>query len=311
MAEKNSAEKDSAEKDSAEKDSAEKDSVEKDSVEKGSVLWVHAHPDDASLGHALVRSGAARLRESGTRVAISDLYAMNWNPVLADADFGTAPGSTLSERQKNATATGLLADDIRREQDALRAADHFVVSFPLWWYGMPAILKGWFDRVFTNGFAFGVRDERGRVRKYGDGGLAGRTMLAVVTAGDRAAALGPRGISGSIDHVLWPLLHGTGFYTGMRVLRPHLVASADRLDEETFLREERRLHDRLAGLSSEPGIPYRPLRGGEYDREHVLVDHVRPGEYGPDVHTASAPARSRRVQRYEYRQCAGVQDQAQ
>ena len=300
-----------AEKNSAEKNSAEKDSAEKDSVEKGSVLWVHAHPDDASLGHALVRSGAARLRESGTRVAISDLYAMNWNPVLADADFGTSPGNTLSERQKNATATGLLADDIRREQDALRAADHFVVSFPLWWYGMPAILKGWFDRVFTNGFAFGVRDERGRVRKYGDGGLAGRTMLAVVTAGDRAAALGPRGISGSIDHVLWPLLHGTGFYTGMRVLRPHLVASADRLDEETFLREERRLHDRLAGLSSEPGIPYRPLRGGEYDREHVLVDHVRPGEYGPDVHTASAPARSRRVQRYEYRQCAGVQDQAQ
>ncbi|OWY83222.1 NAD(P)H dehydrogenase [Rhodococcus sp. BUPNP1] len=274
-------------------------------------MWVHAHPDDASLGHALVRSGAARLRESGTRVAISDLYAMNWNPVLADADFGTAPGSTLSERQKNATATGLLADDIRREQDALRAADHFVVSFPLWWYGMPAILKGWFDRVFTNGFAFGVRDERGRVRKYGDGGLAGRTMLAVVTAGDRAAALGPRGISGSIDHVLWPLLHDTGFYTGMRVLRPHLVASADRLDEETFLREERRLHDRLDGLSSESAIPYRPLRGGEYDREHVLVDHVRPGEYGPDVHTASAPARSRRVQRYEYRQCAGVHDQAQ
>ena len=300
-----------AEKNSAEKDSAEKDSVEKGSVEKGSVLWVHAHPDDASLGHALVRSGAARLRESGTHVAISDLYAMNWNPVLSDADFSAAPGRTLSERQKNATATGLLADDIRREQDALRVADHLVVSFPLWWYGMPAILKGWFDRVFTNGFAFGVRDERGRVRKYGDGGLAGRTMLAVVTAGDRAAALGPRGISGSIDHVLWPLLHGTGFYTGMRVLRPHLVASADRLDEEAFLREEYRLHDRLDGLSSESGIPYRPLRGGEYDREHVLVDHVCPGEYGPDVHTASASGRSRRVQRYEYRQCAGVQDQAQ
>ncbi len=179
-----------AEKKSAEKDSAEKDSVEKGSVEKGSVLWVHAHPDDASLGHALVRSGVARLRESGTHVAISDLYAMNWNPVLSGADFGAAPGRTLSERQKNATATGLLTDDIRHEQDALRAADHLVVSFPLWWYGTPAILKGWFDRVFTNGFAFGVRDEHGRVRRYGDGGLAGRTMLAVVTAGDRAAALG-------------------------------------------------------------------------------------------------------------------------
>lgn len=78
--------------------------------------------------------------------------------------------------------------------------------------------------------------------------------------------------------MLWPLLHGTGFYTGMRVLRPHLVASADRLDGKTFLHEERRLHDCLDGLSSVPGIPYRPLRGDEYDREHVLVDHVCPGE---------------------------------
>lgn len=293
-------------------------------TERDSVLWVHAHPDETSLGHALVRSGVSWLREAGTRVAVSDLYAMNWNPVLSDADFGTATGGTLSERQKHAATTGRLAEDIRREQDALRAARHLVVSFPLWWYGMPAILKGWFDRVFTAGFAFGVRDEQGRVRRYGDGGLAGRTMLVVVTAGDRATALGPRGISGAIDHVLWPLLHGTAFYTGMRVLRPHLVASADLLDRATFPDEEKRLRDRLDRMNSETAIAYRPLRGGDYDGEHVLLDHVRPGEYGPDVHavaqgairtTATGPAsacvRSRGMQRQQHGQCSGAQDQAQ
>src|SRR5690606_1974684 len=57
-------------------DMAEKNSADNGSADNGRVLWVHAHPDDASLGHALVRSGAARLRESGTHVAISDLYAM-------------------------------------------------------------------------------------------------------------------------------------------------------------------------------------------------------------------------------------------
>lgn len=267
-------------------------------TDEDSVLWIHAHPDRVSLGNALMRSGVRRLRESGARVAVSDLYAMNWNPVLSEADFGEADfgavtGSTLSERQKSATATGRLAADIRREQDALRAARYVVVSFPLWWYGMPAILKGWFDRVFTNGFAFGVHDEHGRVRKYGDGGLTGRTLLVVVTAGDRAAALAPRGVSGAIDHVLWPLLHGTAFYTGMRVLTPHLVASADRLDRSAYLQEERRLSDRLDRMTAGPEIEYRSLRGGDYDADHVLLDHVRPGDHGPDAHVVARQIQGR------------------
>lgn len=249
-----------------------------------SVLWVHAHPDPTSLNHALFRSGTDRLRRVGRDVETSDLYAQKWNPVLTDADFGDPVGETLSEQQKHATVTGGLAADIRREQDALRSARYVVVQFPLWWYGMPAILKGWFDRVFTNGFAFGVHDEHGHVLKYGDGGLAGRTLLIVVTAGDRESALGPRGISGSIDHVLWPLLHGTGFYTGMRVLQPHLIASANFLDEQGFDVEESRLHARLDHLDTEPAIEFRSLRSGDYDADHVLSPHLRTGDDGPDVH---------------------------
>lgn len=80
------------------------------------------------------------------------------------------------------------------EQDKLRDAELVVFQFPLWWYGPPAILKGWFDRVLVSGYAFGLVDPAtGRVRKFGDGGPAGRRALAVVTAGDRPGALGERG----------------------------------------------------------------------------------------------------------------------
>lgn len=245
---------------------------------------VFAHPDDQSLNRRLFDAGVGHLRESGVSPAISDLYADRWNPVLTDADFDGIHASTLGARQKQATLTGRLADDVRREQAKLVAADRVVVQFPLWWYGMPAILKGWFDRVFTNGFAFGVLDEDGRVRKYGDGGLAGTTFLAVVSAGDRASALGTRGVSGAMEEVLWPLLHGTAHYTGMRTLRPHLVASADRVDDVRLRTEQDRLRRRLDGLDDEAPIDYRTLRGGDYGDDHVLRSDIRPGVTGLGAH---------------------------
>jgi NAD(P)H dehydrogenase (quinone) len=103
------------------------------------------------------------------------------------------------------------------EQDKLRDAELVVFQFPLWWYGPPAILKGRFDRVLVSGYAFGLVDPAtGWVRKFGDGGLAGRRALAVVAAGDRPGALAERGISGHIEDVLWPMLRGTFHYTGSR-----------------------------------------------------------------------------------------------
>lgn len=253
------------------------------------VLWVSAHPDPHSLTTSLRREGITHLRARGCDVVESDLYAMGWNPVLSDDDLGDRRESTLSGRQKSATLGGSLTGDIRTEQSKLRDADTLVLQFPLWWYGMPAILKGWFDRVFAAGFAFGVKDPAtGRVRKYGDGGLVGRRVLPLVAAGDRPESLGPRGMSGSLEDVLWPLLHGTVHYTGMQALLPHLVASSDRIDDAVFAAERGRLLARLDGLEDEDPIAYRTLASGDYDEVGRLRDHLAVGQAGLGIHRRTA-----------------------
>lgn len=257
---------------------------------QASVLWVSAHPDPASLTATLRDGAIADLRRRGVDVVESDLYRMGFEPLVSVADVSGAAEGPVSRWQQEATETGTLAPDIRAEQEKLRTADTVVLQFPLWWYGVPAILKGWIDRVFTNGFAFGVRDEEGKVRKYGDGGLAGKHALAVVAAGDRGSALGPRGVSGDLEDVLWPLLHGTLFYTGMAPHRPYLVPSADRVTAGDVSRLVDELGSRVAGLVDEEPLHYRSLRGGDYDDEHVLHPEVAPSAVGNEAHRRVASA---------------------
>jgi NAD(P)H dehydrogenase (quinone) len=229
-------------------------------------LWVVAHPQPDSLNGHLRDVGTHTLREEGWRVVESDLYAMAWDPVLVD------PGGA----------------DVVQEQDKLRGADLLVLQFPLWWYGVPAVLKGWVDRVFEAGFAYDVPDpDTGRPRKYGAGGLSGKRALTVVTAGDRPGSLEPRGISGSIDDVLWPLLHGTYWYTGMAALRPHLVTSAEDLTVAEVAALDRDLADRLRGVSEEEPIPYLPLTDDHYDHQIRLHPDVAPGQTGIAAHLRS------------------------
>ncbi|GAB4085612.1 NAD(P)H-dependent oxidoreductase [Myceligenerans cantabricum] len=252
------------------------------------ILWVLAHPEPASLNARLRDAVVPRLRELGHTLVESDLYRMAFDPVLTTADVvgePPAPGTPVSDWQRTAYDEGRLSADLRAEQAKLRDADLIVLQFPLWWYGVPAILKGWIDRTMVNGFAFGLVDPgTGHVRKYGDGGLAGRRGLAVVSAGDRAGALGPRGVSGHVDDVLWPLLHGTFHYTGTAPLAAHLLSSVHHWPEGQFRREVERLVDRVHHAETESPIPYRTLAGGDYGPDHALRPAVSPHLTSNDAH---------------------------
>jgi NAD(P)H dehydrogenase (quinone) len=116
------------------------------------VLVVYAHPLADSFAAALHRTVVAALQRGGHRVDDCDLYAEGFQPVL-----------TAAERRAYNTASPDLAgvtDYVAR----LKAAEAVVLCFPTWWYGMPAILKGWFDRVWTNGVAFTLPEGGGAIR---------------------------------------------------------------------------------------------------------------------------------------------------
>ncbi|MDI6410550.1 NAD(P)H-dependent oxidoreductase [Streptomyces albus] len=252
-------------------------------------LWIFAHPESRSLNGMLRTAGIAALRAGGHQVRESDLYAMGFDPVVGHGDFPDRdPGGRLlvGSAQEEAYTTGRLAADIRAEQEKLAWADTVVFHFPLWWFGPPAILKGWFDRVLVQGFAFGVRDAEGRTRRYGDGGLAGKRAMVVTSVGARASGFGPRGIHGFIEEVLFPLHHGTIWYTGMAALPPFVVHGADRAGEQEAAGHRAALCARLHRLETLEPLPFRHEAGGDYDADLVLRDHLAPGRTGLAVHSA-------------------------
>jgi putative NADPH-quinone reductase len=110
------------------------------------VLVLYAHPVETSFNAALHRQVVASLREAGHEVDDCDLYAENFNPVMSreerlsyhDTDVNQQPVASYVER--------------------LKRADAIVLVFPVWCFGLPAILKGWFDRVLMPGVSFDISD---------------------------------------------------------------------------------------------------------------------------------------------------------
>lgn len=254
------------------------------------VLWVSAHPEPRSLNGVLRREALDHLRRSGHRVLESDLYAMGWDPVLHRCDGASSAADPsarfrVSEDTRRAHLQGTQPIEITAEQEKVREADAMVLQFPLWWYGMPALLKGWFDRVFVSGFAFGTDAASGRRLRFEQGPFVGKRALVATTLGDRPGAIGPRGKSGELTEMLFGLLHGTLAYTGFGVLPPWALPSADRIEEASEPSTD--LLHRLDGLFTDAPLPYRPQFTGQYTQEWELTPDVAPGRSGLSVHVDS------------------------
>jgi NAD(P)H dehydrogenase (quinone) len=253
-----------------------------------SVLIVFAHPEPTSLTRQLVEEAEQTLRARGHEVILSDLYAMNWKAVFDAQDF---PDRLDSQRLSfiaesgHAYASGQQMADVMVEQQKLLVADAIILAFPLWWFGMPAILKGWIDRVYAYGFAYGYQGEGNRYR-YGEGRLKGKRALLLAITGGPAIDYSPRGINGPLEQLLYPITHGCLFYPGMDVLPTHAVHGAGRITSEKVAVEKRRWQMRLNQLFTETPIPFRPQNGGDYPDRHVLADQVAPGRTGLMAHIA-------------------------
>ncbi|GAB4585405.1 NAD(P)H-dependent oxidoreductase [Nocardia sp. IFM 10818] len=232
-------------------------------------LIVHAHPEPKSLNSSLKDLAVSTLESAGHEVRVSDLYAMNWKPVVDAADYGPEASSPLKVALDSGRAfeTGNLTPDVRAEQEKLLWADTIIFQFPLWWYTMPAILKGWVDRVFTYRFAYGVgeHNETKYGERYGEGTLAGRKALLSVTIGGPESHYAARGINGPIEDLLFPIHHGILYYPGIEALPPFVLYRVDRITEADFPDIAEAWVERLLTLESTEPIPFRRQNFGDYE----------------------------------------------
>jgi len=250
---------------------------------------VLAHPERQSFNGTLADASQRALVNAGWDVSMSDLYGDGFDPregarhYESRADTGRFHAQT--EQRFNADQ-GSLPSDVQREMDQLLESDLLVVHFPLWWFGMPAILKGWMDRVFVYGAMY-----RSQAR-YDQGVCAGKRMLACVTTGASADSCAADGREGDTRMHLWPALFPFR-YLGYDVLSPavfHGIGGVSFVEnEESAVDVVESYVDRwsgaLVGLDDWPLIPYNA--DGDFDERKRL--HPEAPAHSPFISHVESP----------------------
>ena len=218
------------------------------------VLLLLAHPEPRSFNGALRDRARAGLLAAGHEVVETDLYAMRWQPVLGPEDFPSDEGPFNAQAsQRHAFASGTQQGDVVAEQAKLAWADMLIVIFPVWWFGVPAILKGWIDRVFALDVAYGGG------RWFDHGVYRGKRVLIACTTGAKSDRFSESGLFGPIDWVLHPLRVGTFNFCGFDTLEPFVASAAGHRDEAGRHALLEQWAQRLAGIEHETPQAFRHL----------------------------------------------------
>lgn len=192
------------------------------------ILIVYAHLEPTSFNAALKERAIDVIKECQHEIKISDLYQMNFKASADWQDF-TERDPALPKQygvvQRDAYLKNHLSDDIQQEQMKLSWADIVLFQFPLWWFGPPAILKGWLDRVLAAGFSYDKE-------KWFDTGLLKprRAMLSVTTQSPMSAYQSG-GMHGDITQFLHPT-HHTLRFVGIAPLDPFVAYGVMNIDDQ-------------------------------------------------------------------------------
>ncbi|MBO4149356.1 NAD(P)H-dependent oxidoreductase [Enterobacter ludwigii] len=171
-------------------------------------LIVTAHPVDNSLSHSLATHIAVKLREQGTQVEIADLHAEEFNPAMSRPDLDLYHGDPSA-----------LPGDILREQQRVERADRLVFVFPVYWWSVPGLLKGWFDRVLTLDWAYKVGED-GRIV----GNLRDVPVHLVTTAGTDLSGFDKHGYTTAIQT---QIIEGIFGFCGLKNVTLDILFQAD------------------------------------------------------------------------------------
>ncbi len=217
------------------------------------ILIVYAHPEPLSFNAALKNLAVEVLTGANHQVVISDLYAMNFDPAGGPVDFSEREDPQCFRYQReqiHATAKNLFVPELKAEMDKLVWADFAIFQFPLWWFSLPAILKGWVDRVFAMGFSYNIG------QAYEKGIFRGKRAMLSFTTGGPPATYGPNGKNGDLHELLRHVQYGMLHYIGMDVLPPFVAYGAARVTPEQRTAYLADYRQRLVTLESTAPIEF-------------------------------------------------------
>jgi NAD(P)H dehydrogenase (quinone) len=215
------------------------------------VLIVYAHHEPTSFNGALLREAMAALREAGHEVVVSDLYAMGFDPVSDRRNFTTVADPNRLRQQTEetyASAHDGYVPALQAEMDKVAACDLLIFQFPIWWLGLPAILKGWVDKVFAVGRAYGGG------RWFEGGVFAGKRAMCTVTVGGLGQSYSEAGPYGPIEPILAPIHRGIFGFCGFTVLEPFVVYGPNRITPEERAAYLARYRQRMREIDAAPII---------------------------------------------------------
>lgn len=193
------------------------------------VFIVLAHPEPRSFNAAMAQRARQDLQAQGHQVTISDLYAMRFDPVSDRRNFTSVKNPDYLKQQieeMHASEVNGFAADVEAEFQKLKSADVLILQFPLWWFGLPAILKGWVDRVLAMGRVYGGG------RWYDNGFGRGKRAMVAMTTGGPQAMYQPGSLNPPMQHLLSPIQHGVFWFNGYHVLDPFIAWGPARLSDE-------------------------------------------------------------------------------
>jgi len=234
---------------------------------------VLAHPEKESFNAHLSSISQQVLDAAEWRTTLSDLYAMDFDPREGPQHYSSRKDAKVfhvqSEQRYNSD-NRTLSPEVDSEIQHLLECDLLIVHFPLWWFGMPAILKGWMDRVFVYGRMYRS------VMRYDKGICAGKKVIACVTTGASEESCSHNGREGDTQLHLWPILFPFR-YLGFDVLQPeifHGVGGVAFIEGNegglnTLEIYSNRWTEALETLSSRPAVQYN--RDADFDESKKLV----------------------------------------
>ena len=214
------------------------------------ILVVYAHHEPTSFTAAMKNLAVQVLSSQGHNVTVSDLWGQGFNPTAQKWDFVTTSGGHFNYmlEQKHAAKLDLaFSPDIIAEIQKIKEADITLFVSPIWWFNVPAILKGWFDRVL----AMGVTWDSGQI--YENGLLRGKQAMLIMASGDPSEYYQENGKhKATALQILHPINHTTLALCGFDVHEPYVAFNVLSAGNESRAKMLEELQYRLQHLADSP-----------------------------------------------------------